>query len=77
MFVGTAWAQDKPATSTSEPAKPTFTVPEPPALTEAARRLLDDVNKRIVNINTAELQAQLKTHPETVVIDVRTPAELA
>ncbi len=70
-------AQEKPVSSKSEPAKPVFTIPEPPALTEAAKQLLDGVNKRITNINTQELQALLKAQPETVVIDVRTPAELA
>lgn len=77
VLTNTAWAQDKPALSTPEPAKPVFTVPEPPALTEAAKRLLDEVNQRITNINTQELQTLLKDHPETIVIDVRTPAELA
>lgn len=58
-------------------AKPEFFVPEPPALTVAARQLLDEVNQRIVNIGAAELAAQLAARPETMVIDVRTPAELA
>jgi rhodanese-related sulfurtransferase/glyoxylase-like metal-dependent hydrolase (beta-lactamase superfamily II) len=48
-----------------------------PALTEAAQAMLAAVNRRIANIDTAGLQAQLKARPETVVIDVRTPAELA
>ncbi len=52
-------------------------VPEAPALTTQAKQLLDEVNKRLTHINTLELQSQLKTQPNTVVIDVRTPAELA
>ena len=59
------------------PTKPFFTVPEPPVLTEQAQRILTEVNLRIPHIDTAGLEAQLKTRPETVVIDVRTPAELA
>jgi len=48
-----------------------------PALTEAARAMLAAVNQRIAHIDTAGLQAQLQKQPDTVVIDVRTPAELA
>ncbi len=51
--------------------------PEAPALTQAAKRVLDAANKRMPQIDTAGLLAQLKTQPKTVVIDVRTPAELA
>ncbi len=51
--------------------------PEAPAVTQAAQRVLDAVNKRVPQLDTAGLLAQLKTQPKTVVIDVRTPAELA
>ena len=53
-------------------------VPPPgaPALTPAARALLDAANARVPQIDTAGLLAQLKAHPETVVLDVRTPAEV-
>jgi len=51
-------------------------VPEAPPLTESARKLLDTVNRRIRNIDSAGLLAQLKARPDTLVIDVRTPAEL-
>jgi len=51
-------------------------LPEAPPLTESARKLLDTVNQRIHNIDTAGLLAQLKDRPDTLVIDVRTPAEL-
>ena len=51
-------------------------IPEAPALTQAAQRALDATNKRVPQIDTAGLVAQLKAQPKTVVIDVRTPAEL-
>jgi rhodanese-related sulfurtransferase/glyoxylase-like metal-dependent hydrolase (beta-lactamase superfamily II) len=51
--------------------------PEAPAVTQAAQRVLDEVNKRVPQLDTAGLVAQLKSQPKTVVVDVRTPAELA
>jgi rhodanese-related sulfurtransferase/glyoxylase-like metal-dependent hydrolase (beta-lactamase superfamily II) len=51
--------------------------PEAPALTQAAQDLLKSVNARVKQLDTAGLLAQLKAQPKTVVIDVRTPAELA
>lgn len=51
--------------------------PEAPAVTQAAQQQLDAAHKRVPQIDTADLVAQLKARPETVVIDVRTPAELA
>ena len=50
--------------------------PEAPALTQAAQSALDAVNARVPQLDTAGLLAQLKVQPETLVIDVRTPAEL-
>lgn len=50
---------------------------EAPALTQAAQRILKAVEPRIVDIDTAGLRAQLQARPETVVIDVRMPAELS
>jgi rhodanese-related sulfurtransferase/glyoxylase-like metal-dependent hydrolase (beta-lactamase superfamily II) len=50
--------------------------PEAPTVTQAAQRVLDEVNARVPQLDTAGLLAQLKANPETVVIDVRTPAEL-
>ncbi|MDZ7585951.1 MAG: MBL fold metallo-hydrolase [Thiobacillus sp.] len=50
--------------------------PEAPALTQAAQSALDAVNARVPQLDTAGLLAQLKAQPQTVVIDVRTPAEL-
>jgi len=38
--------------------------------------LLAEVNKRIININTAQLKQQLALHPMTVLIDVRTEEEI-
>jgi rhodanese-related sulfurtransferase/glyoxylase-like metal-dependent hydrolase (beta-lactamase superfamily II) len=52
-------------------------IPEAPALTQDAQKLLDTVNARVPQIDTAGLIAQLKAQPETVVIDVRSAAELA
>jgi rhodanese-related sulfurtransferase/glyoxylase-like metal-dependent hydrolase (beta-lactamase superfamily II) len=69
-------AEPSPASPAPAPAAVLEPLPEAPPLTESARRLLDTVNQRIHNIDTAGLLAQLKTRPDTVVIDVRTPAEL-
>ena len=51
--------------------------PEALAVTQAAQRVLDAANKRVPQLDTAGLLAQLKAQPKTVVLDVRTPAELA
>jgi len=51
--------------------------PEAAALTQAAQGVLDAVNARVPQLDTAGLLAQLKAQPKTVVLDVRTPAELA
>jgi len=53
-----------------------FFVPEPPPLTAHAQALHDAVNQRIVNIDSEQLYALLTQRPETVLIDVRTPAEI-
>jgi len=50
--------------------------PEASALTPAAQALVDAANARVPQVDTAALLAQLKAQPETVVLDVRTPAEL-
>ena len=50
--------------------------PEAPALTQTARALVDAANARVPQLDTAGLLAQLKTQPETVILDVRTPAEV-
>lgn len=47
-----------------------------PELSADAKKLLDQVNKRITNINTQEFKALLKPQAKTVVIDVRNPEEL-
>jgi rhodanese-related sulfurtransferase/glyoxylase-like metal-dependent hydrolase (beta-lactamase superfamily II) len=52
-------------------------IPEAPAVTQAAQRVLDATNKRVPQLDTAGLMAQLKAQPKTVVLDVRTPAEVA
>ncbi len=51
--------------------------PEASAVTQAAQKLLDAANKNVPQLDTAGLMAQLKAQPRTVVVDVRTPAELA
>lgn len=51
--------------------------PEAAALTQAAQGVLDAVNARVPQLDTAGLLAQMKAQPKTVVLDVRTPAELA
>lgn len=53
-----------------------FFVPDPPPVPAYAQGLLDAVNQRIVNIDSEQLAALLQNRPETVVVDVRTPAEL-
>ena len=50
--------------------------PEAPSLTQTAQSVLDAVNARVPQLDTVGLRAQLKARPETLVIDVRTPAEL-
>ncbi|MFP5419116.1 MAG: MBL fold metallo-hydrolase [Gammaproteobacteria bacterium] len=50
--------------------------PEAPSLTQAAKAALDKVNRRVPQLDTAGVLAQLKTRPSTVVIDVRSPSEL-
>ena len=47
-----------------------------PALSADARKLLDQVSRRVKNINTQELKSLLKPQSGTVVIDVRNPEEL-
>jgi rhodanese-related sulfurtransferase/glyoxylase-like metal-dependent hydrolase (beta-lactamase superfamily II) len=51
--------------------------PEAPAVTQAAQKQLDAANKNVPQLDTAGLVAQLKAQPKTVVVDVRTAAELA
>ncbi len=50
--------------------------PEAPAMTQAAQSVLNEVNKRVPQLDTTGLLAQLKVQPKTVVIDVRSPADL-
>ena len=47
-----------------------------PASTQSAQNLVDAAMKRVPQIDTAGLVAQLKAQPPTVVIDVRNPDEL-
>jgi glyoxylase-like metal-dependent hydrolase (beta-lactamase superfamily II)/rhodanese-related sulfurtransferase len=52
-------------------------IPEAPTLSQAAQTMLEDVMRRVPQIDTAGLAEQLRVRPETVVIDVRTAPELA
>jgi len=52
-------------------------IPEAPTLTQEAQAVLDAAMKRVPQIDTAGLAAQLKAQPETMVVDVRQPVELA
>ena len=52
-------------------------IPEAPTLAQDAQAVLDAAMKRVPQIDTAGLVAQLKAQPETVVIDIRQPTELA
>lgn len=67
LLAFTAQAQDGSAVSVP---------PEAPPLTPAAQRLVDAANQRVPQIDTAGLVALLQAHPEMVVLDVRTPAEV-
>jgi rhodanese-related sulfurtransferase/glyoxylase-like metal-dependent hydrolase (beta-lactamase superfamily II) len=51
--------------------------PEATSVTPAVQALLDAANKRVGQLDTAGFAAQLKAEPKTVVIDVRTPGEVA
>ena len=68
LLVATAQAQDLSAIVVPPP--------EAPALTQTAQALVDAANARVPQLDTAGLLAQLKAHPETLVLDVRTPAEV-
>lgn len=46
------------------------------ALSEQGQQLLDSINQQITNIDTDQLLKQIKDHPETVLIDVRTADEI-
>ena len=50
--------------------------PEAPSITQASQAVLDEVNKRVPQLDTQGLLAQLKAQPSTMVIDVRAPSEL-
>jgi len=52
-------------------------IPEAPTLTQQAQTVLDAAMKRVPQIDTAGLVALLKAQPQTMVIDVRQPVELA
>lgn len=70
-------AVEKPSTNVkvSKPAQRNVDVAVP-ALDADAKKLLDQVSKRVSNINTREFQALIKPQAKTVVIDVRNPDEI-
>jgi len=63
-------AETIPAISHTEP------VVVAPALTAETQKLLDEANKRVSNIDTQIFKDMIKPQSDTVVIDVRTPAEI-
>jgi len=52
-------------------------IPEAPTMSRETQTHWEGVMQRVPQIDTAGLAAQLQARPETVVIDVRTPTELA
>jgi glyoxylase-like metal-dependent hydrolase (beta-lactamase superfamily II)/rhodanese-related sulfurtransferase len=54
-----------------------YPIPEAPSLSHGAQAVLDGAMQRVPQLDTAGLLAQLQAQPETMVIDVRTPVELA
>jgi glyoxylase-like metal-dependent hydrolase (beta-lactamase superfamily II)/rhodanese-related sulfurtransferase len=68
-------AADKPTKETSE-APPSGPAVEAPALSADAGKMLEQVSKRVSNINTREFKTLIKPQSNTVVIDVRNAEEL-
>ncbi len=64
------WADGAAVEASFEPV-------EAPSISLQGKKILGQTNARITNINTQQLWAILKEAPETVLIDVRTPAEIA
>ncbi len=59
------------------PAGVLLPIPEAPSLGQTGQEVLDAVMARVPQLDTAGLVSQLKARPDTRVIDVRTPQELA
>ena len=80
LFISLTISTQTVAETKTSPAKVTDTkevfMPDAPDLTQQSKKMLEEVNKRITNIDTQTLKNTLEKHPETVLIDVRTPAEL-
>jgi glyoxylase-like metal-dependent hydrolase (beta-lactamase superfamily II)/rhodanese-related sulfurtransferase len=76
LGAGISVAAEKPATGDASVEAAAEAAVEIPALNADTKSMLDQVGKRIGNINTLELNALLKEHPRTVLIDVRNPEEL-
>jgi len=56
---------------------PAISIPQAPPLSPEAEAMLEQVKKRITNLGTAELKMLLEQHPQTQLVGVRTPMELA
>ena len=77
-LVDVAWAGAPPAfNGVPNPAGVLQPIPEAPSLGQSGQRVLDAVMAGVPQLDTAGLVAQLSTRPDTRVIDVRTPQELA
>lgn len=77
-LVDVAWAGAPPAfNGVPNPAAVLQPIPEAPSLGQSGQRVLDAVMAGVPQLDTAGLVAQLSTRPDTRVIDVRTPQELA
>lgn len=71
--LSTGIAADEPSSAQKVAA---ISLPQTPPLGPEAEAMLEAVKKRITNVNTAELKELIEKHPETQLIDVRSPAEL-
>ncbi len=73
-----ALASEPPAYNrVPNPAGVIMPIPEAPSLGQGGQAALNAVMARVPQLDTAGLVAQLKVRPDTRVIDVRTPQELA
>ncbi len=77
MSVTVYAAGESPAKVVAAPAATQLEpIVEVPTLSADAKKLLDQVNKRVSSIDTKELLSLLKPQSSTVVIDVRNPDEI-
>ena len=77
-LINVALASEPPAfNGVPNPSGVMLPIPEAPSLGQSGQSVLDAVMVRVPQLDTAGLAAQLKAQPDTRVIDVRTPQELA